>query len=111
MSYYYDPKQPVAETLKGKVLGYTYGNVEHYYGIPYGKAERFEEPRETEAWEGVKPALIYADYPMQMSRPGKGFALYGIQRFWPESEDCLYLNIWAPKRDGRKRPVFAWMWP
>jgi len=26
-----------------------------------------------------------------------------------QSEDCLYLNIWAPHPDGKKRPVMVWL--
>lgn len=25
------------------------------------------------------------------------------------SEDCLYLNVWSPAADGRKRPVWVWL--
>jgi para-nitrobenzyl esterase len=27
----------------------------------------------------------------------------------PQSEDCLYLNIWTPGLDGAKRPVMVWV--
>lgn len=107
--FYYEAEQPVVETTKGKVRGFTYGGVHIFYGVPYAKAERYKMPQELEPWEGEKLAWNYADFPRQMTRPGKGMALYGIQRFWPESEDCHYVNIWAPKNDGAKRPVFVWM--
>jgi len=27
----------------------------------------------------------------------------------PQSEDCLYLYVWAPHLDGKQRPVMVWV--
>ena len=81
---------------------------------------RFQAPQEPECWEGVRKAgrfenravqdLPDADNPFT-GRYAKEF--YSDPEFIPEmSEDCLYLNIWVPKREDRELsgfPVAFWI--
>ncbi|MFN3619555.1 MAG: carboxylesterase/lipase family protein [Sphingorhabdus sp.] len=68
-------------------------------GIQYGTAERFRAPRAVpfdakrlEKFIGFGPAC---------PQPGG--------RYLPASEDCLYLNLWAPKAETSKpRPVMVY---
>ncbi len=48
---------------------------------------------------------------MRQMRPFKPMERnQGLNQMWSESEDCQYLNIWAPHHDdGKKRPVFVYM--
>ena len=110
MVYLYDPVDPVVQTKFGKVQGYCYGGVNHFLGIRYAQAKRFQLPVDPPSWDGVKKVKGFGPVMLQM-RPFHGATQSGgWVNPWYESEDCQYLNIWAPKtHDGEKRPVFVWM--
>lgn len=93
-----------------------------YKGIPYAEPPvgelRWRAPREPKAWAGTYHADTFRNMCMQ-SLPDPAHPITG--RFHKEfyhdpdfvpamSEDCLYLNIWAPRREGgEKLPVAFWI--
>ena len=88
-----------AETNYGKIKGYREQGVNIYKGIPYaGKTSgnrRFRRPDKLEPWAGVRDALT-------LGAP----AIQNPRRNEPEpSEDCLFLNVWTPANDNKKRAV------
>lgn len=91
-------------TRAGIVGGSREQGVRVFRGIPYatpplGKL-RFRAPEPVPAWSGVRPARSFAAAPIQPPLPH----LPGL----PTSEDCLYLNVWAPA-EGEGHPVFVWL--
>ncbi len=114
---------------KGILEGTDCGSCMVFRGVPYAKPPigelRWKPPMETEPWEGVKKAERFGNIAIQTLPTGKepwGQGYY--KEFYsdpsyipPMSEDCLYLNIWAPKKetdsqaDIRKRraPVAFWI--
>lgn len=87
-----------------------------YKGIPYAAPpvgeNRWRAPQPCPDWEGVRDAFAFSPIPMQAPISANPDNLYDrewhVDREIPMSEDCLYLNIWAPA-DGRKNlPVFVW---
>lgn len=86
------------------------GRVRVFKGIPYAKppvAElRWRPPQPVEPWSGVRPATSFGPRCIQVPRPTMSLSYFPPE---PESEDCLYLNIWAPARTGTERcPVMVW---
>lgn len=68
-------------------------------GIRYGTAERFMAPKPA-PWGMVDLGTLQAFGP---SCPQQG------NRYLPASEDCLFLNLWAPKsKPKRPRPVMVY---
>ena len=108
-SFCYDEDRAVVKTDKGPVRGYIYDGISIFKGIPYGRAERFRSPEETETWTEPFDATNFGCVPMieEPERPDNEIMV--PHRFWPMSEDCLNLNIWTPGTDDKKRPVMLWI--
>lgn len=102
-------------TKYGKIEGIDHGWYTEYRGIPYAKAPvgelRWKAPQEPDAYEGVYEAKTFACRAMQDegSMPPWDKDFYDDPAYIPErSEDCLYLNIWAPK-EAKDLPVAFWI--
>jgi para-nitrobenzyl esterase len=88
-----------ADTVYGRIKGYRTEGVNIFKGVPYaGKTSgerRFRRPDKLEAWTGVRDATKLGAPAIQSPRRGE-----------PDpSEDCLFLNVWTPANDNKKRAV------
>lgn len=109
--------QAVIETKYGKLTGVDMGSYIEYRGVPYAKAPvgelRWKAPQVPESWEGVYEATEFNKRCMQEDYLAPPFDkdFYSNPEFAREmSEDCLYLQIWAPKEIGEgKLPVAFWI--
>lgn len=94
--------------LHGKVIND--GKVRAFLGIPYAAPpvgdRRWKAPEPPAHWKGVRDATEYGAHCMQ-SHP---FDDMVFQDSGP-SEDCLYLNVFAPAdaKAGAKLPVMFWI--
>jgi len=96
-------------TDSGVISGTTQGDVSVYKGIPFAAAPvgdlRWRPPIPVASWSGTRKADRFAPACMQagVSMPGETP---------PEvSEDCLYLNIWAPSKSVHEHlPVMVWIY-
>ncbi|MDM0013875.1 carboxylesterase family protein [Variovorax sp. J22P168] len=87
--------------------------VDAYLGVPFAAppvdALRWRLPAPVVPWDGVREATRFAP---QCTQPGRAadsvYAEYsGVQAM---REDCLYLNVWTPVREGdRALPVMVWI--
>jgi para-nitrobenzyl esterase len=100
--------QPVL-TESGALSGVREHGLVVYKGVPFAAAPlgdlRWRDPQPVASWVGTRAADAFAPACMQegVSMPGETPPTV--------SEDCLYLNIWAPGRDSRgKRPVIVWIY-
>ena len=101
---------PIVQTPKGKLRGFRYDGVNHFYGIRYAKAARFQMPQPVAAWEGVKDAGSYGMICPVLSEPMPVGEVMTPHRFWPASEHCQYLNVWTDNCDpSAKKPVMFWI--
>ena len=88
-----------------------------FKGVPYAEppvgALRWKRPQPKTPWTGVRPAVEFSSKAHQADLTREGF--YAKEFYTDEkierSEDCLYLNIWAPAdaQPGDKLPVFFWV--
>ena len=103
--------ETVVHTDAGKLMGARYEGVYDFRGVQYAQAERFMPPEPVTPWDGIKPAVHYGQNcpvpPMTSVANGE---LFNPHRYLPESEDCLFLNVWTPGiNDGVDRPVMVWI--
>ena len=89
-----------------------------YKGVRYATAGRFEYPTEVTEWEGVLDATRYGACCYQPrsfydeEKNEKKYFYYNEFRrgeSYEYSEDCLFLNIFAPKNPSEKLPVIIYI--
>jgi para-nitrobenzyl esterase len=93
----------VVETVNGKLRGGHSRGALAFKGIPYGGSvsgvNRFKPAPPVESWTGVRDALALGTPASQSPK-----TVYGEHEPTP-GEECLFLNVWTPALDGKKRPV------
>jgi len=101
------PAAPVVQTTLGPVQGVDQGAATAFLGIPYAAPpvgdRRWREPAPPAPWTSVRPADHFA-----LNCPQPKLPIPGIDTK-PMGEDCLYLNVWAPKHPHGKLPVMVWI--
>lgn len=91
----------VARVASGRVRGLIDGDLQVFRGIRYGadtRPRRFQPPVPPTPWRGVLDAVEYGPAsPQSGSEPN-------------QSEDCLFLNVFAPlAKPARPRPVIVYI--
>ncbi|WP_371626072.1 carboxylesterase family protein [Streptomyces sp. NBC_01116] len=101
----------IATTLQGKVRGRADGGIATYLGIPYAAApfgvHRFRAPAPVEPWEGIRDALEFG--PTAPQRPYRPPLDQLIPDVDIPGEECLNLNVWAPRDGDGPLPVLVWI--
>jgi para-nitrobenzyl esterase len=107
----------IIKTSKGAISGTLNSktNIQKFLGIPFAKPPvgelRWKAPVPMESWTGKKEAKAFGPSPMQ-AKPAP-FAFWSSEFLIPESpisEDCLYLNVWAPKSPQGKKAVLVYIY-
>ena len=93
------PASPIVSVTGGSVRGSTIEGQGVFKAIPFAAPPvgdlRWREPQPPTAWSGTLDATHFPKTCVQSSGAG--------------SEDCLYLNIWAPEWPAQKpTPVMIW---
>lgn len=97
-------------TDKGIVEGNydTHEGLQTFFGIPFAKPPiknlRWKAPEPMDTWEGVKITKAFGPRPVQIN-------VFGDMKSRSAglSEDCLYLNVWAPTElKDKKVPVLVY---
>jgi para-nitrobenzyl esterase len=101
--------RPVVDAPAGSARGVAEDGVLVFKGLPYAQppvgAGRWKAPQPLPRWQGVRDAENFGPACVQpVPQPG---GIY-YEKPQPMSEDCLLLNIWAPK-GARNAPVFFWI--
>jgi len=101
---------PVVDAPSGAVRGTAEGDLQVFRGIPYAVppvgAMRWRPPAPMQRWKTVRDATTFG--PACVQPQGKSVSVYSPAAPLPVSEDCLTLNIWAPK-NAKNAPVFFWI--
>ncbi len=82
-----------------------------FQGLPYAAPPvgdlRWKPPQPVVTWDGVRDAR--APGPSCMQTGPAWVRAPTVDEDDPESEDCLFLNIWAPKATREPLPVMVWI--
>jgi para-nitrobenzyl esterase len=104
--------QAVVTTKSGKLEGFTENGLYVFKGVPYAAQPvgdlRWMPTQPVKPWSGVRPAKKFGAISPQNAMP---VAAPGMPDFSKEVQDegCLYLNIWTPGLDDKRRPVIFWI--
>ena len=105
---------PQVRVADGQLLGLRAGGVEAFLGVPYAAppigVNRWRSPQPLQPWHGVRRAQRFGPSCLQRLAPhgfGPWSPEYGVHG--PVSENCLYLNIWAPVHPRHPLPVMVWI--
>lgn len=102
---------PQVKTANGILQGITEASgIQSFKGIPFAKPPvgnlRWKEPQSPKNWAGIRKADHFG--PQAMQRPIWSDMIF---RSDGTSEDCLYLNVWAPaKTANEKLPVLVYFY-
>ncbi|MED1563026.1 hypothetical protein AJ85_17635 [Alkalihalobacillus alcalophilus ATCC 27647 = CGMCC 1.3604] len=104
-------KDVIVTTKSGKICGAEYEDYAEWKGIPYAEAPigslRFQAPKPIKPWLEVKETKAFGPNAMQNHTRLMEALGATTQKM---SEDCLYLNIYAPTKNKRaKCPVLFWI--
>src|SRR5437879_5307898 len=98
-------------TRYGKVEGEEQNGLFVYRGIPFAAAPtgalRWAPPEKPAPWSGVRDARRFGRVCPQNSVLLRALQAMVIDE--EQSEDCLYLNVWTPGLDRKRRPVMVWI--
>lgn len=101
----------VIEIKSGKIEGTCKENLYIFKGIPFAAPPvgdlRWLPPQPMTQWKGIRRAHTFAPIAPQITGPLGGLLENRVEE--PQSEDCLYLNIWTPGLEGPPRPVMVWI--
>ncbi len=93
----------------GLISGTSDGAVRIFRGVPFAAPplgeQRWRPPQPVGSWEGVKAADNFGARCPQPPLP----AGFGGAEPRPQSEDCLFLNVWTAAAADERRPVMVWI--
>src|ERR1700712_4103256 len=96
------------DTTYGRLRGAARAEHLGFLGVPYAEPPvgelRFMPPLSPSPWSGVRDALKFG-----CVAPQDPLSVFPFRAAAPESEDCLYLNVYTPAADNARRPVLFWI--
>src|SRR5262245_46594516 len=94
----------------GLLAGSVDRGVRVFKGIPYAAPPvgnlRWKPPQPIVPWSGTRDATAFGAECPQTQYPSSSIYVRPLQ---PQSEDCLFLNVWTTAAAGDRRPVLVWI--
>ena len=99
---------PMVTVEGGQISGTRIGDILSFKGIPFAAPPvgdlRWRAPQPLQPWSGIRKTIAFGHDCMQIPIAEDDAPLRTVS-----SEDCLYLNVWAPAKPG-KYPVAVWIY-
>jgi para-nitrobenzyl esterase len=91
---------PTAKLDSGVIEGAQAGDVLVFKGVPFAAStagpNRWRAPQPVAPWKGARPAMTFGAACPQPHLSDAAWAKVG-----PQSEDCLFLNVWRPAKAAK----------
>ena len=101
----------IAETTAGKIEGAEQDGLHVFRGVPFAAPPvgelRLKAPQSHPGWEGVRDATAFGSVSLQIQNVALNDLLGGEPQ--PQSESCLFLNVWTSGLDDAPRPTMVWI--
>ena len=101
----------IVETTSGRIQGTVEDELHIFRGVPYAAPPigelRFRAPQPHPDWDGVRDATEFGPISLQEGMDALDAIFPSPPQ--PQSEDCLYLNVWTPALDNASRPTMVWI--
>ncbi len=109
--FFLNAQKPTVSTNAGPISGIEKEGIQIFKGIPFAAPPvgdlRWKAPQPVKPWKEVKQCIAFGPSPVQP--PPFPFMCWSEEYLIPKepiSEDCLYLNVWAPKiADSKKSSI------
>jgi para-nitrobenzyl esterase len=106
---------PIVKTNAGLVSGTEKNGIQIFKGIPFAAPPvgdlRWKAPQPVTPWKDVKVCNAFGASPMQAAPvPFMCWSEEYLIPATPIAEDCLYLNVWAPKKGAEKKAVLVYIY-
>ena len=92
---------------QGSLRGIAATNMDAWLGVPYAQPPvgelRWQAPQPVKPWQGTRDATSFGDRCVQGTGWDPGYSTPKL------TEDCLYLNVYAPDNARRDLPVLVWI--
>ncbi|MBN1382405.1 MAG: carboxylesterase/lipase family protein [Deltaproteobacteria bacterium] len=106
-----DSTKAIVTLTSGKLEGIEKKGLFTFKGIPYAEppvgSKRWRPPEPVQAWADIRQAKTFA--PVAPQNAGAVSIIDTAAETANQNEDCLYLNVWTPGLDDKKRPVMVWI--
>ena len=103
----------IVNTKHGKLEGSVERGIHVFRGVPFAEPPvgplRFQPPQPVKRWKGARSARHFGPAAPQIGPVNRLIRTLIGAAGSKQSQDCLYLNVWSPSPDRRKRPVMVWI--
>ena len=108
-------QKPVVKINSGAISGIEKNGIHIFKGIPFAAPPvgdlRWKAPQPVKPWANIKECTAFGPSPFQASPVP--FMCWSAEYLIPKepiNEDCLYLNVWAPKKTAQKKAVLVYIY-
>lgn len=108
-------QKPIIKIKSGSIRGIEKNGLIIFKGIPFAAPPlgdlRWKAPQPVKTWEDIKECTAFGPSPYQASPVP--FMCWSEEYLIPKepiNEDCLYLNVWAPKNTKKKKAVLVYIY-
>ncbi len=106
-------KEALVTTQCGRLKGIYEKGMYIFSGVPFAAPPtgdfRWLPPQPCRPWTGIRKADKYGTIAPQLQMPPGSMDVPGFTEPEPQSEDCLFLNVYTPGLDDARRPVMVWI--